>query len=34
MISLVTHQLASNPSIERTPESQLRCLSGAAHVER
>ena len=25
---------ASNPSIERTPKSQLRCLSVAAHVER
>ena len=24
----------SNPSIERTPKSQLRCLSVAAHVER
>ena len=23
-----------NPSIERTPKSQLRCLSVAAHVER
>ena len=26
--------VSPNPSIERTPESQLRCLSVAAHVER
>ena len=26
--------LKPNPSIERTPKSQLRCLSVAAHVER
>jgi len=26
--------MASNPSIERTPKSQLRCLLVAAHVER
>ena len=25
---------ASNPSIERTPKSQLRCLLVTAHVER
>ena len=27
-------QQAPNPSIERTPKSQLRCLSVTAHVER
>jgi hypothetical protein len=26
--------MASNPSIERTSSSQLRCLAAAAHVER
>jgi hypothetical protein len=27
-------ELAPNPSIERTPKSQLRCLLVTAHVER
>ena len=30
----VRYHQASNLSIERTPKSQLRCLSVAAHVER
>ena len=30
----VSYEKGSDPSIERTPKSRLRCLSGAAHVER
>ena len=33
-IQVMFRAQASNPSIERTPKSQLRCLSVAAHVER
>jgi len=29
-----TRKLRPNPSIERTPNSQLRCLSVSAHVKR